>query len=212
MTDRSSRWAFTAYEDQWHFLETIPDLVAEWGWQDEVCPETGRKHKQGYLRTHSQQRLSALVKVLPGIHLEPARDWNKLVNYCKKSESRALDGEQVHQVNPREYLTLDKALTRLANVFDLEAFKRDYIDPDSNGKKVMKKYFEKAVCELVRENPADIGYYVRPDVERGWNIAYSVFLEKRQTDRQTVLRLPAQYSPTPSLESLDTSIAENVDS
>lgn len=97
-TDKSSRWSFTAYEQQYGLLSDIPHEIAEWGWQDEVCPDTGRPHRQGYLRTKQQVRLSKLTKLLPGIHLEVARDWNKLVNYCKKSET-AVPGTQVHTVN-----------------------------------------------------------------------------------------------------------------
>lgn len=189
MSDRSTRWAFTAFENQWPLFEKMPDLVKEWSWQTEVCPDTGRKHYQGWILTNSQQRHSALIKALPGVHIEIAKNWNALISYCRKEETRDASGSVVHQVNQREYLTLDKALMRLANVFDLEGFERDVKNPDNKTKSVQKQYFQKAVQELVRENPADIGYYVRPDVERGWHLAGNVFLEKRQTDRQTTVRI-----------------------
>lgn len=98
-TDKTSRWQMTVQEPQYGLLETMPPGVAEWGWQDEVCPTTGRKHKQGFLRTSSQCRLSALIKLLPGIHFEAARNWAALITYCGKLETRDPNGEQVRQTN-----------------------------------------------------------------------------------------------------------------
>jgi len=100
-TDRqakSSRWAFTAYEDQWGLFTTMPPGIAEWGWQREICPETNRNHYQGYLRLTQQQRFAWLAKILPGVHLEIPRNWVALVNYCKKTDT-AVPGTQVHQLN-----------------------------------------------------------------------------------------------------------------
>lgn len=105
----------TVYEPQWPLLEVMPPDVAEWGWQDEVCPDTGRKHKQGYLRTKSQMRFSGLKKILPGVHLEVARNWAALMTYCKKVESRDPDGNQVHQINdiPSKYVFSDELAAKI---------------------------------------------------------------------------------------------------
>lgn len=97
-TDKSTRWAFTAYEAQWKLFDDMPPSIAEWGWQKETCPETGRLHYQGYLRTKQQVRLKSLVKDLPGIHFEIARNWDALVNYCRKDET-AVSGTKVHQTS-----------------------------------------------------------------------------------------------------------------
>lgn len=88
----------TVFEEQFKCLEVMPPIVAEWGWQDEVCPTSGKLHKQGYIRTHQQQRFAAMRKAFPGVHLEIARDWNKLLNYCKKTDT-AVEGTTVHQTN-----------------------------------------------------------------------------------------------------------------
>lgn len=76
----------------------MPPIVAEWGWQDEVCPTSGKLHKQGYIRTYQQQRFAAMKKAFPGVHLEIARDWNKLLNYCKKTDT-AVEGTTVRETN-----------------------------------------------------------------------------------------------------------------
>lgn len=196
-TVRSTRWSFTAYEPQYGLLENMPDLVAEWGWQDEVCPQTDRRHRQGYIRTHTQQRFSALKRVLPGIHIEIARNWQALLEYCKKDETRDASGNQVHQVNPREYLTLDRALMRIANVWNDVRYARncqaDYLAFwKKTVEDVLKEEFNAAICVLVAENPGDVSYYVRPDVWRAWSITHSVWLRRRQTD--TVTRIStAEY-------------------
>jgi len=98
-TDKSSRWQFTAYEDQWSLFEKMPPGIVEWGWQKEQCPKTQKLHYQGYLRTPAQVRFSALKKILPGVHLEVAKNWQALVNYCGKIETRVAGEAPVHVVN-----------------------------------------------------------------------------------------------------------------
>jgi hypothetical protein len=102
----------TVYEPQFTLLDTMPSLIAEWGWQDESCPETGRLHRQGYFRTARQMRFSQAKDLLPGVHIEQARDWNKLLNYCKKKDTSL--GNRVHETNENKHMTMCDALTALA--------------------------------------------------------------------------------------------------
>lgn len=123
-TDKTTRWSMTVYEDQWPLLEKMPIDIAEWGWQDEKCPDTGRLHKQGFFRTFRQFRFKGygptckpaptLCDLLPGIHIENAMDWNKLLNYCKKPETRVEGGEQVRRENTNVPIAMGDALTMLA--------------------------------------------------------------------------------------------------
>jgi len=117
-TDKSSRWAFTAYEEQWSLFETIPPGIAEWGWNAEVCPKTNRKHYQGYLRLSQQQRFAWLRKLLPGVHIEISRNWEALKLYCQKEETR-IEGTQPTQ-QTSSYMTLyqytDYVAKRIADV------------------------------------------------------------------------------------------------
>ena len=92
---KSTRWSFTAYEQQWDLFKEVPAGVAEWGFQTEVCPKTDRKHYQGYIRLSQQQRFGWLAKLLPGVHLEVAKNWDALIEYCKKTDT-AVPGTQVH--------------------------------------------------------------------------------------------------------------------
>lgn len=92
--DKSTRWSFTAFEAQWNLFTLMPPLIAEWGWQQEICATTGKRHYQGYLRTTIQVRHSQLRKVLPGVHIEVAKNWEALIAYCNKTDT-AIPGTQV---------------------------------------------------------------------------------------------------------------------
>jgi len=120
-TDKTTRWAFTAFEEQWSLFNDIKEYrdVAEWGWQQEISPTTNKLHYQGYIRTHRQFRLAGMTKLFPKVHLEPARQWNALLNYCKKSDS-AVAGTQVHATNTKEYYSMQRSLIELT-YFDDEA-------------------------------------------------------------------------------------------
>lgn len=111
-TDKSTRWAMTVYEAQWPLLEKMPEIIAEWGWQDEKCPDTDRVHRQGYFRTHRQVRFSQVRAILPGVHIEVAKNWNALLQYCKKVDSSL--GNQVHQVSNNVPMTMAESLIALA--------------------------------------------------------------------------------------------------
>jgi hypothetical protein len=93
---KSTQWGFTAYEGQWELFNQMPPGIAEWGWQREICPNSNRPHNQGYLRLTQQQRFAWLAKILPGVHIFKARNWQALINYCKKTDT-AVPGTQVHQ-------------------------------------------------------------------------------------------------------------------
>ena len=115
MTDKSTRWQFTAYEEQWRLFQAMPPAVAEWGWNTEICPKTNRKHYQGYFLLRTQHRFAAVKKLFPGVHVEIAKDWNALKEYCKKADTRAPGTEPVVAYNdiPTVYSYSDEVLARL---------------------------------------------------------------------------------------------------
>jgi len=115
MSDKSSRWQFTAYEEQFSLFRSMPPGIAEWGWNTEICPKTNRTHYQGYLRLQSQQRFAWLRKLLPGVHLEIAKNWTALVQYCAKEDTRAPGTEPVHHVNdiPTQFSYAEEVADRI---------------------------------------------------------------------------------------------------
>lgn len=118
MTDKSTRWQFTAFEGQYPILDALANdpgnLIAEIGWQDEIAPETQKKHRQGYVRTVRQVRFKQLQEVLSGVHLEVAKNWSALLNYCKKAETKDPSGNQVH-VQYERPMRLHEMLIEVAN-------------------------------------------------------------------------------------------------
>ena len=109
---KTTHWAITVYEDQWSLMKEMPFQITEWGWQEELCPTTQRKHYQGYAITAKQYRWSGchgdykvsteLRNILPGVHWEPAENWSALLEYCKKKET-AVSGTSVHKKQTKLY-------------------------------------------------------------------------------------------------------------
>jgi len=129
MDTRSSRWAFTAYEQQWSIFDNMPPIVADAGWQIEVAPDTGRKHYQGYLKTSSTQRFAAMKKAFPGVHLEVAKNWSALVAYCNKKDTAVPDSQKVYK---SEYMNkfqfLEYLMKQIANNYNWRDMLMDEIE------------------------------------------------------------------------------------
>lgn len=179
MSDKSSRWAFTAYEDQYALFENMPPGVAEWGWNAEICPETNRNHRQGFLRLQQQQRFAWLRKVFPGVHLEIAKDWNKLINYCKKEDTRAPGTVPVRETNdiPSKYQYAEEVAQRLAT---------DY-DADWTLEEFMSALHDTCVSDILGGRRGIEWICSNPDWKTMWKqFGRSIVLRaKSQTDRQT---------------------------
>lgn len=120
-TQRSSRWSFTAYEDQWPLIDAMKSnidghpTIRMMKWQTEKCPKTGKLHYQGAIQT-VQCRHSALRKIFPGVHIEKAREWYKLLNYVKKNDT-AIPGTRISLANEevQEFYSMDDKMVMLAD-------------------------------------------------------------------------------------------------
>lgn len=195
MTDKTTRWAFTAYEAQYELFQTMPDIVKEWGFQDEVCPETGRKHKQGYILTHTQQRFNRMKQTLPGVHIEVARDWNKLLNYCRKKDTRDLSGAQVHQTNVNRPMTMGETLTLLAAYIPTPEYREAWMKINKTLYTDKDEYWYCVRSYLhATDNHNSIGLFTNPQMLCAWTNTRDYWVARhargldRQTDRQ---ELPA---------------------
>lgn len=172
---KSTRWVFTAYESQWPLFNSMPAIVAEWGWQTEKCPDTERLHYQGYLRTSRQVRLSQLRGIFPGVHFEIARNWLASKNYCKKSET-AVPGTQTNMVNPAKAMTMAQALTRIAS-HRWEITHDKFLEPEKYEKAIKAEYWN-AVREILDDEPDAVGVYTQPQYERAWMKTREVWISK----------------------------------
>jgi len=181
---KSSRWQMTVYEGQYGLLQSMPLEVAEWGWQDEICPDTQKPHRQGYLRTKQQVRFSALKKLFPGVHFEIAKNWPALLAYCKKAESRDPDGQQVHQVNdiPNKYKYAEELAKTLITLY--EADFKTWVLEDR-----LKMVRLTALEDIVRGRRGIEWIISDPGWKTMWKDCGAAVLlreyNSRQTDRQT---------------------------
>jgi len=179
-THRDTKWRFTAYEGQWDLFKTMPDIVAEWGWQQEVCPTTERIHYQGYYRTKRQIRKSQAIKIFPGVNIDAIRNWDAYKNYCKKADT-AVPGTQVHQVSTTKAMTMAAALTKLATFADNNPpTDYDALDYDKRKEKYVKEEYWRAVRKILLEEPDEVGLWTQPQYMRAWENTRSIWIQKAQ--------------------------------
>lgn len=188
MTDKTSRWSFTAYEGQYAILEAIREcgneLIAEIGWQDEICPDTQRHHRQGYVRTVRQVRFSQISAILKGIHLEKAKNWDALVNYCRKVETRDLSGSQV-QLRFERPLRLHEMLIEVAKTYlrmdrpSEETLSR--LDRQTD-RQTLLQLLRTHAYQLVWKHPEYAIVLSRQDARDAWCNFITLWIEKAQNE------------------------------
>lgn len=92
---RCRNYCFTSYKDD---CVINPDpTVRYYIYQQEQCPQTGKKHYQGYIEFHKAVRYNTVKDILndPKVHLESRKGSAKQASdYCKK-EDTAIKGTQV---------------------------------------------------------------------------------------------------------------------
>lgn len=120
LKSRATYFEFTAYEPQYVMVDEMlkNPAVEEMAYQSEICPNTQRKHRQGWLKLHEQNRLSYVTKQFPGLHLECARNPGALKNYSKKKETRDLSGNSFSGKSVEQHLTMAQALIKLCSYAD----------------------------------------------------------------------------------------------
>ena len=181
-TDKTTRWAFTAFEEQWELFNIQPDLIADWGWQTETAPDTGRLHYQGFIQTKRTCRFAQMRKLLPGVHLEVARNWNALLKYCRKTET-AVPGTQVHQVNSSPSLTVSKAMVLLAQHCE------EYMDPmNEDPDDWRKQEYWRCVCRILLKSPDTAGIWANPIYRTLWintNSVWRQFVQEPELPEDT---------------------------
>ena len=78
--------------------------------QVERCPTTNREHLQFLAHFDNNQRASKILSLLPGAHVEIARNTNACVEYCSKDESR-IRGPFTNGIPPSTKMLQGKKLT-----------------------------------------------------------------------------------------------------
>lgn len=170
MTAKGTRFSITVFPEQYRYFTQIPHIVAEWGWNTEIAPTTGKEHRQMYLRTHQQQRVSAIMKLFPGAHIEIARDWPALVNYCKKAESRKEGSEPHHEVSQLQtmYTYAQDIVNRLPPLPRIRDDYYEYLESISIQMRATRSGYDKPILDIdtwIYEKV--IKHYIADDIIQG---------------------------------------------
>lgn len=90
---RGRTWFITWNDYPENYAEIITDGSDKCVFQLEIG-DAGNEHVQGALYFNNARSFNSVKKLLPGAHIEPVKNWNAAVNYCKKSET-SVAGSQV---------------------------------------------------------------------------------------------------------------------
>lgn len=218
---KSTRWSLTVQYDPVYYADmdafiaapkSMPawnEIIAELGWQDEIAPTTGQHHRQGYLRTVRQVRLSQLKKIMPTAHFEVAKDWLALKAYCSKTDTRDPSGNIVKFTQPNK-LGVSQLLIKLAHVL-LEHGHTDHTDHESTLYRfcdnATKQYWTLASF-LIEEDPELAGFLGQPMPQNLWKNCRATWIKLAlATDHEVQSEaISITASPSPEFNSPDLSI------
>lgn len=169
---KSTWWSITSFdpgEQEWLKAGIFPEFVSEVLGGLEECPDTKRIHFQGALRCRSQQRFSAIKKILPKSHIEMANCPPALSAYAMK-EDTAVEKKEV-RLNSTPYYTLEKLLLLLA------------CQPTEDEDDEKLDFWHRANMILLTK-PYLIGLLAKPDTYRAWSHTRMVW-HYHVTDKKT---------------------------
>jgi len=169
-SQRATAWSFTVYEPQWATFRALTASadVKKMSWNDETCPTTGRRHYQACVWTR-QLTFKQACALVPGAHVEPARDVHKLARYVSKADTRT-PGTEPQQATGG-LLPVDDILMRLARVWEQNAVaynvehdrRRQALGPGATAAasaRAGRSMYDWLVAHIVRADPKAVSYYV----------------------------------------------------
>jgi len=151
---KTTRWSVTVYEPQWALMESMPPGIAWYGKQKEQCPKTGTIHLQGAMITNQQHRWSgckgdykvgaSLRALIPGVHIEPASNWEALLQYCKKEDTRVPGSQFEAQTNsiPTHFQYAERVAQSIAS----------NIPPDKKLHDLSKERLQQLIDDIVKQD------------------------------------------------------------
>lgn len=212
---RFVRWSMTVYEEQWHLLAQMPPQVRAWGWQDEICPTTGRPHRQGYIHT-KQITFKSLQPFLKGVHLEGipygakgkngGDRWAGLLAYCKKDETRAPGAIPVQQINFELPPSTADALIAIAkDLYWVDDQREAYllnmeglVLPNGLEKRWQLKCYWAAANRIIVKKPHWGPVFARTETEKLWIRAHKAYRNiyiMSINDAQTISQVSSESTP-----------------
>jgi len=107
---RGTKFCFTDFGGlNWEKIFNESNEFRFVAWGNEICPETKRKHLQGFLQTRKTLRFAAIKKLVnyPGLHLEVMKgSFAQNEKYCSKEGRYTKCGEWVSQGHRTDLETL----------------------------------------------------------------------------------------------------------
>lgn len=100
----AKQWTITLFDFPEDFYLWQPQHMKYAVWQIEACPDTGRRHVQGFFSLKKKKRLTGVQALFPGMgpHLEVAvGSVDANYAYCTKEESR-VDGPYEEGTRPKK--------------------------------------------------------------------------------------------------------------
>lgn len=96
--ERARAWCFTVWDSR-EWSELVGDKIAYVIVGEEVCPDTGKTHYQGYLECVDRMRFSAVKEMLGNTaHIEARKgSQSQAITYCKKDGKWVEFGEAKKQ-------------------------------------------------------------------------------------------------------------------
>jgi len=96
-TEKSRNWCWTNFEMEYdwdEFWDDYNDVVRYLAYGEEICPETEKKHQQGWIQFINPKAFTAVRKLLGGMHIEACRG-SEVQNdaYCSKDSKFKSWGE-----------------------------------------------------------------------------------------------------------------------
>jgi len=84
-----SYWfCFTFFSYSLEDIKRFQGLQGKYVFQEEICPDTNRKHLQGTVRFDTKKRLVTINKEYPNTHWEVCKNSKKAILYCSKEDTR----------------------------------------------------------------------------------------------------------------------------
>lgn len=174
VSDKATWWSITAFDKgEQDFLASgqYPEWVSKVYGGLETCPESQRVHYQGAIQCRSQQRFSAIKKMLPKAHIEPAKQADALKKYAMKAETAI--GSKLELANKTPYYTLEMLLKLLAITHVPEEYKPELVDEKLDP---WEKDFWCKVQLILISKPYLVGALMKPDVHRAWKHSRNVWV------------------------------------
>lgn len=200
MTDRQDRqdksiwWSVTAFQEA-DIAELsgteFPRFVKKVYGGLEECPTSGKKHFQGAIQCHTQQRFSALKKWLITSHLEVARSSEALCKYAMKEDTAVGEKKEVSNTTP--YAAMHDLLTQVASRQIMVSKELTQFLDVKDCKSVDEEYKEEYIYLtrlILSEHPSMVTAFMIPAVEKAWVryrsvwIARALVLQARDTEER----------------------------